>query len=42
MIASTRVPGRSSDAGEVSIEVSADNPDLRTFCWNAYTREARE
>ncbi len=42
LVASTQVPARGeARAGEVTVEVRAQDPTLRTFCWSAYTREAR-
>jgi hypothetical protein len=42
MVASTRGPGRGdAEVGRVTVEVRAEQPDLRTFCWSAHTREAR-
>jgi hypothetical protein len=43
LIASTRMPNRTRDRGDVSIEVTSPDPNLRTFCWSATTRgpEAR-
>lgn len=40
MTLSTRVASRGGgDVGEVTVEVSAVDPNLRTFCWAAHTRE---
>jgi hypothetical protein len=36
--ASTRLPGRTSDRGTVVVEVTAPDPNLRTFCWAGSTR----
>ncbi len=41
MSVSTRVPSRpASDRGDIRVEVTAPDPNLRTFCWAASTREA--
>lgn len=41
MVASTHVPRRGErDTGEVRVEVTAENPHLRTLCWAATTRSA--
>ncbi|MGE0790741.1 MAG: hypothetical protein AB7S26_34020 [Sandaracinaceae bacterium] len=43
MVLSTHVPSRGdARAGNVTFEVRAGDPTLRTFCWSAYTREAAE
>lgn len=43
MTASTRIPSRGdAERGEISVEVTAPDPDRRTFCWAATVRgEAR-
>ncbi|HJL16835.1 MAG TPA: hypothetical protein RMH99_14320 [Sandaracinaceae bacterium LLY-WYZ-13_1] len=41
MEASTEVPGAGA-RGEVTVEVTAPNPHLRTFCWAATTRGSDE
>lgn len=38
LTASTRVPSRAGDRGDVRVEVTAPNPDLRSLCWAATTR----
>lgn len=39
MTASTRVPARgSAERGSIVVEVTAPNPDRRSFCWAASTR----
>ncbi len=40
MVASTQPEGRPRRArGQVRVEVTADDPNLRTLCWAATTRE---
>ena len=40
MVASTRVPSRGErERGDIRVEVTAPNPDMRTFCWAGSIRE---
>lgn len=41
MEAATQPAGEAHERGDVSVVVTAADPTLRTFCWNATTRGAR-